>query len=278
MRLFLTFILVIVSLDVALAYPNGAGSCKNGPAVLDASSPHVEDDQYKWTDSGYKISLDGNSLILEADGDGNYFRGFLLRLSDPNGAATGAMKRHDDYKNISQRLDSTGASVGEVATCAEGVVGICHTDRSKKTKMVVKMFLEKQTVYKLGVTVVKQEDEWYFTTIKLGLTAENTTGIITANNTAGIITSSSKNIATKKNSETASPTASSTVATTGTSPPNALSSSPSPAPMTTTTVLGRGSATSGQISGAQSTSGAAHERPVFALAACTLLLMCSILV
>jgi hypothetical protein len=275
MRYICVAITLLVAIGLVVGYPSGAGSCKNGPAVLHPDSPHLESDQYKWADSGYKIKFNDNNLILEAGGDGNYFRGFLLRLSNRNGTAIGAMRRHNDFKNISQRLDSTGPSVGLQATCAEGVVGICHTDRSKKTEIVVKMFPEQDQVYRLSVTVVKQEDEWYYTTMRVGLIANKTIGIITDNPT---ITKENTETKSPTSSPTISPTAESTVATTGTTSPTvstASSDSPSPAPIPTT-LTGRGSEQ--QTSQVQSTSGAAPKRLTFVLAACTVLLMSTFIV
>ncbi len=137
------------------------------------------------------------------------------------------------------------------------------------------MFPEQDQVYRLSVTVVKQEDEWYYTTMRVGLIANKTIGIIMDNPT---ITKENTETKSPTSSPTISPTAESTVATTGTTSPTvstASSDSPSPAPIPTT-LTGRGSEQ--QTSQVQSTSGAAPKRLTFVLAACTVLLMSTFIV
>ena len=189
--------------DMASAYPNGAGSCKKGPAVLASSSPHLAADKGgTLSDGGYVLSVNGTSLFLEAEGDGNYFKGFLFRLSAKNESAVGAMKRLDGYRPISQLLESTGASVGNPATCSVDVAGICHKDSDEKTKVGVKLKLKEGVEYKMMITVVKAEHEWYFSSRKLRLSGSSIDTVGKTHDSTSLTTQEAADSLTDDNSTT----------------------------------------------------------------------------
>jgi len=144
------------------AYPNGSGTCKAGPAVLASASPHLESDRGgTLADGGYTTSFVNGIFTLKATGSGNYFKGFLLRLSSNSNAvsAAGAIELHSGK---AQLMDSTGASIGSPATCAVRVAGACHNDNSHKTAVGVKLNLDAGVNYRMMVTVVKNEHDWYY--------------------------------------------------------------------------------------------------------------------
>jgi len=181
------FGLIVSHVHFASAYPNGAGTCEKGPAVLNSNSPHAAEDEGNWDASGYEVTVDGNTVTLEATGSSNFFRGFLFRLSSKDGSAADAMKRHTDFKSDSQLLESTSESIGNPATCRSDVVGISHTDNSKKTTMKVHLLLEQRVFYELELIVVKKEHLWYRTYFDLWIDEKNNT-VVSAwgNNTCPI--------------------------------------------------------------------------------------------
>jgi hypothetical protein len=154
-------------LPSSLAFPYGAGSCVNGPAVLGYGSPHKKKDKGgSWIQGGYKIVINGTDLFLEGS-DENFFKGFLFRLSTKNESAARKMDLLDDYMNVTQLLESNGEMTGSPGRCDWDVCGISHTENSKKIRVGIKLRLEKGIIYKLGFTVVKEWNEWYYASRKL---------------------------------------------------------------------------------------------------------------
>lgn len=259
--------LIVSHVHFASAYPNGAGTCEKGPAVLNSNSPHAAEDEGNWDASGYEVTVDGNTVTLEATGSSNFFRGFLFRLSSKDGSAADAMKRHTDFKSDSQRLESTSESIGNPATCSSDVAGISHTDNSKKTTMKVHLLLEQGITYKLDLTVVKKEHLWYYTSLKLSLSGDNTVTIVTGSKTSS-----------KNNSPTASPTAQETVASTATSTSATGVTSTNEAGATSTseagaTSMGRDAGVAAKATASQASSGAVNGSPIVILATCFLIVV-----
>jgi len=263
------FGLIVSHVHFASAYPNGAGTCSGGrklPTVLNSESPHGKEDEGKWDESGYEVTVDlttvPTTVTLEATGSSNFFRGFLFRLNDVDGdgGARGAMKRHDKFKSDSQLLESTSESTGNPATCMSRVVGISHTDNSKKTTMKVHLLLEQIPWYELELMVVKKKNLWYYTSLNLKFDREtNSTGVyVWGNNTVPFVIgskTSSENI-----SPTASPTAQETVASTATSASEAGATS-----------MGRDAGDAAKTTACQSSPGAVNGSPIVILATCFLI-------
>lgn len=157
----------ILILPSSLAFPYGAGSCVNGPAVLGYSSPHkITDKGGSWIQGGYKIVIDGTDLFLEGTEE-NFFKGFLFRLSTKDESAARKMDLLDEYRNVTQLLESNGEMTGAPGRCDWDVCGISHTENSKKVRVGIQLKLERGITYKLGFTVVKEWNEWYYASRKL---------------------------------------------------------------------------------------------------------------
>lgn len=168
-----TAVVSILSPNTTSAFPFGAGSCINGPATLGPGSPHNKTNEGgSWSEGGYQITVNGTNLFLEAAGD-NYFRGFLFRLSSKEESAARKMKLLDEYMDISQQMESNGEMIGAPGNCGWKVSGICHTENSNKTKVGVKLMLVKDVEYKMGFTVVKRWNEWYYASRKLVYTGDS---------------------------------------------------------------------------------------------------------
>mmetsp|Transcript_19468 Transcript_19468/g.27746 ORF Transcript_19468/g.27746 Transcript_19468/m.27746 type:complete len:333 (+) Transcript_19468:106-1104(+) len=172
--------LLLGSFHIASAYPTGAGTCEAGPAVLYSTSPHLAKyGKGTLTDGGYVISWVNGTYLLEATGSGNYFKGFLLRLSSNDTSAAGAFTLKSKYSNVTQLMESTGESVGSYgspATCDTTVAGVTHTENSEKTKVAVQLQLKGGSVYSMGVTVVKASSEWYYSEAFYGIFSGETSG------------------------------------------------------------------------------------------------------
>jgi len=162
-----TLLLCILSnLKSVSSYPTGGGTCESGPAVLSPSSYHLpEDGKGTLLDGGYSTSFENGVYTLTATGSGNFFRGFVFRLSSNDTSAAGAFELRSLYSNVTQLMESTGEGLGSIsapATCDVDVAGVTHTENSDKTKVSVRMQLKGGMKYSLMVTVVKAEHEWYY--------------------------------------------------------------------------------------------------------------------
>lgn len=163
----LTITVSFLSTHLSSAFPYGAGSCVDGPAVLGKGSPHKKADKGgSWAESGYQIVINGTNLFLEGTEE-NYYKGFLFRLSAKNESAARKMDLLDDYMQVSQLLESNGEMIGAPGRCGWDVCGISHTENSKKMKVGIKLKLKKGVEYKLGFTVVKEWDVWYYASRKI---------------------------------------------------------------------------------------------------------------
>ena len=163
----ITLLLCILSnLKSVSSYPTGGGTCESGPAVLSPSSYHLpEDGKGTLLDGGYSTSFENGVYTLTATGSGNFFRGFVFRLSSNDTSAAGAFELRSLYSNVTQLMESTGEGLGSIsapATCDVDVAGVTHTENSDKTKVSVRMQLKGGMKYSLMVTVVKAEHEWYY--------------------------------------------------------------------------------------------------------------------
>ena len=163
-------VLLLGSFHIASAYPTGAGTCEDGPAVLYSTSPHLtEYGKGTLTDGGYVISWVNGTYLLEATGSGNYFKGFLLRLSSNDTSAAGAFTLISKYSNVTQLMESTYVRDIIRTSCDSTVAGVTHTENSKKTKVAVQLQLKGGSVYSMGVTVVKASSEWYYSEAFYGI-------------------------------------------------------------------------------------------------------------
>jgi hypothetical protein len=167
LSLYATLLLCILSnLKSVSSFPTGAGTCESGPAVLSPTSFHLpEDGKGTLLDGGYSTSFENGVYTLTATGSGNYFRGFVFRLSSNDTSTAGAFQVRSLHSNITQLMESTGEGLGSFgvpATCDVDVAGITHTENSNKTEVSVSMQLKDGMKYSLMVTVVKAKHEWYY--------------------------------------------------------------------------------------------------------------------
>ena len=184
---------ILGSFESVSSYPTGAGTCIAGPAVLASSSPHLaEYGKGTLLDGGYTTSFENGTYTLRATGSGNYFSGFLFRLSSNDTSAAGAFQLRNLYSNVTQLMNSTGEGLGSFsapATCGVDVAGVTHREDSEKTEVSVGMKLQSGYTYSLMVTVVKEEDEWYYSQELYGNAAS--TGVETSAEVSVAPTSSS---------------------------------------------------------------------------------------
>jgi len=117
--------------------------------------------------------------------------------------------------------------------------------------MKVNLHLKQGMSYKLELTVVKKELKWYYTSLNLSLSGDNTVSIATGSKTSS-----------KNNSPTASPTAQETVASTATSTSETGA----------TSNMGRDApGNAAKATASQSSPGAFNGSPIVILATCFLI-------
>jgi hypothetical protein len=226
---FFAAIFTLSNLYRTVGYPFGAGSCVEGPAVLGSGmSPHVTEDYVgKLIDGNYTASLNETHFLLKAKA-GNYFKGFLLRLSSKQGSVAGQMQILPDYETIAKLMESTGETIGVHATCAVDVAGVTHKDSYEKTEVGVQLNLQKGLKYHLMITVVKDTHTWFYTNKTISVLegkqapspspvakVSRTTAAPTAIGTAAVTTASTS---TKESSAVENTAASPTPSTTTTAP------------------------------------------------------------
>jgi hypothetical protein len=184
--MFLYLLSLAAYFHVAIAFPNGAGSCAPGneaimngphriPVTLTGTGP-ISDNDYsvivgtKTLSETATNSLDANielNIMLKAKGADD-FRGFLLRLGKNDGTSTIGMITSVDGS----------AQVSSICTDEYGVGGLTHTNgRLDKSMISGKIDLGGETgLYTLDVTVVTNTDassstaEWYFSSFTLNAT------------------------------------------------------------------------------------------------------------
>jgi len=251
------FAIIVTFNAVTTAYPMGSGSCVAGPAVLGSDiSPHLESDYGgKLLDGGYKAFINETYFYLEAMGD-SYFKGFMLRLSAKDGeSAAGLMSILPEYEDIAQEMKSTGEGSGIPATCAIDVAGVTHKHSYEKTAVGVYLDLSEGVTYKMAITVVKDEHDWYYTNKTITVQAAKSKPSPSPKKTVLVQTPSP----TVTYSPTMADTISSTTGATSTAAneddllnDDAPTSSPSPSP---TSNVGRSGSTNAATSSATSVEG-----------------------
>jgi len=172
----LSLAILLSLLTRSLAYPNGAGHCEAGAAILADDGSHGEQGSGGVTAGGFMILSNAFGWItsdatlptgvdhyISINGD---FRGFLFRLSAPNG---------DDVSS-SMKLTDAAAEFGKSSdsSCGAGNVGFTHKSASDKTTIDVIIRHDTPVDLLLEITVVKKNsptevNAWYYEAFNLKL-------------------------------------------------------------------------------------------------------------